>query len=226
MTGTLALSALLQIPVDPNSPDAQEWIREELAKPGYQAAKPTWFDLASKAVQDWLGSLFRGPGGNAPPVLLIVVVLVIAALIVTAFVVFGLPRLNRRTSEGRRSLFGRDDRRTADELRASAARAARDGDWALAIEERFRAVAQSLDERTVVSVLPGTTAVEFAAQAATAVPAEADELTAAARAFDDVRYLGRAGDDERYRRLVALDERLQRARPRILEPSDTAGAVR
>ncbi len=73
------------IPVDPSSPQAQEWIREELAKPEYQAAKPTWFDIAAKAVQDWIESLLQGPTGDAGPVLLLVVVLVIAALIVCLF---------------------------------------------------------------------------------------------------------------------------------------------
>ncbi len=84
----LLLSALrLDVPVDPSSPQAQDWLRNELAKPEYQAAKPTWFDLASKAVQDWLGSLFNGPTGDAGPVLLLVVVLVVAALIVAAFLI-------------------------------------------------------------------------------------------------------------------------------------------
>lgn len=219
MTGPLVASAVLQIPVDPSSPDAQQWILGELAKAPYQAAKPTWFDLASKAVQDWITSLFQGPGGNAGPVLLAVVVIVITGLIVAAFLIFGRPHLNRRTADGRRALFGDDDRRTADELRASAAAAARVGDWAQAIEERFRAIAQSLDERTIVSVTPGTTAVEFAARTALAVPEERDELTASARAFDEVRYLERPGDEGQYRRLVSLDERLRAARPRILEPA-------
>ena len=82
----------LDIPVDPSSPDAQDWIRTELTKPEYQTAKPTWFDLASKAVMDWIQSLFSGPTGDAGPVLLAVVVVLIAALVVIAFVIFGRPR--------------------------------------------------------------------------------------------------------------------------------------
>lgn len=201
------------IPVDPSSPQAQEWIREELAKPEYQAAKPTWFDIAAKAVQDWIESLLQGPTGDAGPVLLLVVVLVIAALIVAAFVIFGRPRVNRRSSLDRRPLFGADDARSAQELRRSAQSAANDGDWVLAIEEQFRAIAVGLDERTLVRVTPGTTATHFAATASAVLPNEREQLTEAARSFDAVRYLDRPGSAAAYQQLVALDQRLQQARP-------------
>ncbi|GAB3585326.1 DUF4129 domain-containing protein [Leifsonia lichenia] len=223
MTGGL-LSAFIggvraDIPVDPSSPDARQWIGDELAKPEYQTAKPTWFDLASKAVQDWIASLFQGPGGDAGPVLLLAVVLVIAGLIVAAFFIFGRPRINRRTTDGRRSLFGDDDTRTAAQLRRSAASAATAGDWVQAIEEQFRAVAQGLDERTIVTVSPGTTANEFARRAASVVPSERERLLAAARAFDDVRYLERQGTQAQYQQLVALDQSLQDVRlPSLTQP--------
>jgi hypothetical protein len=199
------------IPVDPSSPEAQEWLRDELARPEYQTAKPTWFDLASKAVQDWLDSLFQGPSGSAPSLLLVVIVLVVAGLIVAAFVLYGRPRANRRSALERRSVFG-SELRSAAELRAAAEEAARHADWTTAIEERFRAVAASLHERTLVSVSPGTTAAEFSHRAAAAVPAEAEALLASARAFDEVRYLGRPGTESAYRQVVALDQRLHAVR--------------
>jgi hypothetical protein len=208
------------VPVDPSSPDAKNWIEGELAKPEYQAAKPTWFDIASKAVQDWLASLFQGPGGSAGPLLLTVVLVLVAGLIVAAFLIFGRPRLNRRGAEGRRSVFGADDTRSAAELRASAAAAARAADWIVAIEELFRAIAQSLDERTIVTVSPGTTATEFAARAAGTIPAERERLTAAARAFDDVRYLGRAGTEAHYQQLVALDQSLLQFKPSLVSSAE------
>lgn len=204
----------LDVPVDPSAPEAQDWIRQELAKPEYQAAKPTWFDIASKAVQDWIGSLLNGPTGDAGPVLLAVVVLIVLALIIAAFLIFGRPRLNRRAAE-RRALFGVDDLRTADELRRSAAAAARAQDWVLAIEEQFRAIAVALDERTLVAVTPGTTATDFATRAGVVAPAEAAALREAARAFDDVRYLDRPGSEAVYQQLVALDQGLQQVRPAV-----------
>lgn len=203
------------IPVDPSSPEAQEWIRQELAKPEYQAAKPTWFDLASKAIGDWLASLLNGPSGDAGPVLLVVVVLLVAGVIVAAFFIFGRPRANRRSPAARRPVFGADDTRTAEELRRSATAAASASDWVLAIEEQFRAIAVALDERTLVAVSPGTTATEFAARAATVAPAEAEKLREAARIFDDVRYLERPGTEAGYQLLVGLDQRLQSLRPAV-----------
>ncbi|MGO4536357.1 DUF4129 domain-containing protein [Leifsonia sp. 2MCAF36] len=200
------------IPVDPSSPEAQQWLRDELARPEYQSAKPTWFDVASKAVQDWLASLFQGPGGNAGPVLLLVVVVIIAGLIVAAFFVFGRPRLNRRSTLEQRSLFGAEDVRTAAELRASAQRAATSGDWVLAVEEQFRAIAVALDERTLVRVTPGTTATDFAHRAALVASDEREALRQAARSFDEVRYLDRPGTEAAFQQLVALDQRLQRVR--------------
>lgn len=202
----------IDIPVDPSSPEAQEWLRDELARPEYQAAKPTWFDLASKAVQDWIASLFQGPVGDAGPVLLLVVVLIIAGLIVAAFFLFGRPRMNRRSALERRSLFGADELRSAADLRSSAERAARAGDWVTAIEEQFRAIAAALDERTLVRISPGTTATEFVQRAARVAPEEREALRAAARAFDEVRYLDRPGSESAFQALVALDQRLQRVR--------------
>ncbi len=217
---------MTSIPVDPDAPQAHDWLVQELAKPEYQAAKPTWFDLASKAVQDWLSSLFSTGSGSFSGVLLIVIVLLAVALLVIAFVVFGLPRINRRSGLRTDALFGAQDTRDAATLRDSAERAARAGDWTLAVEERFRAIAQSLDERTIVMLTPGTTANDFAARAATAVPAERQRLTNAARTFDGVRYLGRSASPDQYSELVALDTALQAARPGALaEPSErvTAG---
>jgi hypothetical protein len=200
------------VPVDPSSPEAQNWLRDELSRSEYQSAKPTWFDLASKAVQDWIGSLFQGQGGDAAPVLLLVVLVVIAGLIVAAFFLFGRPRINRRSALDRRALFGADAARSAADLRASAEQAARLGDWVTAVEEQFRAIAVSLDERTLVHVTPGTTANEFAVHAARIATDEGEALRRAARAFDEVRYLDRPGTEAAYQHLVALDQRLQRVR--------------
>lgn len=205
------------IPVTPDAPEAQDWIRQELAKPEYQAAQPTWFDQLSKAVGDWLASLLEGPVGDAGPVLLVVIVALVAGVIVAAFFLFGRPRVNRRSPAARRAVFGSDDTRTAEELRRSAATAARAGDWVLAIEEQFRAIAVSLDERTIIALNPGTTATEFAARAAAVVPAEAEVLREAARGFDDVRYLERPGTEARYQQLVALDQRLHQFRLAVPE---------
>jgi hypothetical protein len=93
------------------------------------------------------------------------------------------------------------------------------GDFALAVLERYRALARDLDERTLVAVFPGTTARAFARDAAAVFPGESAELAAAAEVFDGIRYAGRTGTREQADRVGALDDRLAAARPRLPEPA-------
>jgi hypothetical protein len=207
------------VPVDPSSPEAQQWLREELAKPPYQAATPTWFDRLSQGFFDWLGSFTLpsgdGWGGWVPLILTLVVV----AVLVAAFLIFGLPRLNRRSAlsaEVSGSLFGLNDRRSADEMRRAARAAAAAGDWSLASQEAYRALARGLAERTVLLVSPGTTAHDFAVRASVAFPLERERLVTAAAVFDQVRYLGSPGTAQGYQAVTDLDAALARSRPAVL----------
>ncbi|GAA4175630.1 DUF4129 domain-containing protein [Gryllotalpicola koreensis] len=199
-------------PLTPDDDTARRWIAQELSKPEYAAARPNWLDLLSQRIADWFGSLHLGGGGGSGGWLAIAGAVIVVAIVVFAVLRFGLPRLNRRSRAAR--LGGEvADTRTAEQLRAAADRAAAEGDWSLAVLERFRAVAASLAERTVVAVRPGTTAHEVALQAAAVFPAESGALRAAADAFDGARYLGRAQDRAAHERLRELDERLRRAAP-------------
>lgn len=204
------------VPVTPDGPEARRWLLRELAKAPYQAAKPTWFDLLAKAVKDWLASLFVPSNGSLAPVLILVLVVVGIALIVVAFVVFGLPRLNRRSTRSA-EVFGETDRRDSDALRRAAETAAASADWTRAIQELFRAIARGLAERTIVAVEPGTTAHAFGERAASVFPPERDRLREAAAVFDRVRYLGRAGSREEYDALASLERDLRSARPAVLD---------
>lgn len=206
------LTWVTTIPVDPDAPQAQQWLREELAKPPYQAAQPTWFDRLSQAFFDWLNSLTaptgEGFGGWVPLVLTVVTV----GALVAAWLVYGPPRRNRR-SRLAPALFGEDDRRSAESMRRAASAAAAAGDWSLASEEIFRALARGLAERTILSVTPGTTALDFTTRAALAFPAERARLALAADVFDRVRYLGAAGTEPDYRALAALEGELRVVAP-------------
>ena len=166
--------------------------------------------------RDWIESLEFG-NVQGPPAfgLGVVVVLVVAALIV-AFLIFGLPRINRRSAVAG-SLFGDDDVRTAARIRQDAENAARGGDYSTAVVEMFRAIARGLAERTLATTTPGTTARDFAARAGGVFPALADRLQESAVVFDSVRYLGREGTQEQYRSIAALEADLRDARP-ALEP--------
>ncbi|MGX5695871.1 DUF4129 domain-containing protein [Agromyces soli] len=200
------------IPVEPDGEEARRWLQDELAKPEYRAAEPTWFDRLMKAIGDWLGDLLGTGVGLPQPVVVGSIVLVVAGLIVVGLLVFGVPRLRRR-ARGAVALFDDGDTRDLAELRRAAAEAAARGDWALAIEERFRAIVRGLVDRELIRVHPGTTAKGAADASATTLPAFAGELAAAAALFDEVRYLGRDGSAAGYERLASLDETLWRTTP-------------
>jgi len=200
------------VPLEPDADEARGWLIDELAKPVYREAQPTLFDLAAQAIGDWLSSLFAGAGDAGGAIGLVVLLAIVAALVVVAFLVFGRPRLEGRR-RGAAALFGDADVRDADQLRRAADAAARSGDHTTAIEEMFRALARSLDERGLVDLTPGTTAGGFARAAAAALPQEVQRLSAAGKDFDAVRYLGYQGTRERYEALVALDRDLRATVP-------------
>jgi hypothetical protein len=220
MTVPLAFAPLAFVPLEPDGEKARDWLLGELAKPPYQAARPTLFDTVAQAIRDWLVDLFSSGDGTVPNIVPVLVVLVLAAALVAAFFLFGLPRLNRRGAAVG-ELFGDDDRRSADALRVSASAAAARGDFALAIEDLYRSLARGLAERTVVRTTPGTTARDFARRAGEAFPAHASALSDGATAFDAVRYLGREGTREQYEGLAELERALRTERPAVLEPVAT-----
>lgn len=215
LTGLLgALPA--EVPVEPDAPEARDWLIEELAKPEYQAAKPTLLDLIGKAIMDWLDSLFVGGEGAPPGLALGIVLALIAVGILVAFLIFGVPRVNRRSTVTG-ALFGQDDTRTAEQLRRAAQSAAARGDYAAAIADCYRSIARGLAERTIVTTTPGTTAQGFAVRAGSAFPEHRGALADAATSFDGVRYLGDAGTPTGYEQVRELERALRTARPAALE---------
>lgn len=204
--------APFDVPVDPTAPVAQQWLVDELAKPVYQAAKPTLFDRVAKAIGDWLDSLQVGNLQGPPAFGISVVIVIIVIVLVVAFLIFGVPRLNRRSTVAG-SLFGAEDARDAAAIRQAAEAAARAGDYSAAVVEMFRAIARGLAERTIVTTSPGTTARDFADRAGTAFPLLTERLAESAASFDDVRYLGRQGSAPRYEFIAALERDLRAARP-------------
>lgn len=222
----MTVAALVTAPLEPDADEARELLLDELSKLEYAQAQPTWFDLLTQAIVEWFAGLQFGGGAGFPlGALLVALALVIAAVLV-ALLVYGLPRWRRRSSLAP-DLFGEQDGRTARELRRDAAAAAARNDWAAAIADRYRAIARSLDERTLVALLPGTTAHAVARQGARAFPDAASELEAAADLFDGVRYLDHEGTREGYESVRALDDRLAAATPVLADNASSAlaGAV-
>lgn len=210
---TLA-AVLADVPVDPDPPEATEWLINELSKPQYQAAKPTLFDRIAKAISDWLNSLQIGDVQGPPALGLTVVIVIVVAALVVAFILFGVPRLNRRSAVTG-ALFGDEDDRTAVRIRQDAATAAARGDYSTAVAEMFRAIARGLAERTIVTTSPGTTAHDFAGRAGRRFPVLSDRLADSADAFDGVRYLGREGTAAQYEAIAALESDLRAAKPTL-----------
>jgi len=214
------------VPVDPDAPTAQQWLARELSGAPYQQAKPGPIEDLVNRLVDWLSNLVlpRPSGGPSAlpdlsalvPAIFVVIVLVV---LVVAFLVFGLPRLNRRSRARAGELFDDDDR-DADTLRRDARRSAAAGDYATAVVELFRALARRLDERAVVSSFPGTTAHGFASRAGAAFPAAAERLAVCAADFDAVRYLAEPGTAEQWARIEALEAELHDARARHAESLD------
>ncbi|MES1170660.1 MAG: DUF4129 domain-containing protein [Leifsonia sp.] len=204
------------VPVDPDGPEAQRWLVQELSKAEYQSAQPTPFDQLVQQIGDWINSLINGLGSVQIPgignLLGVVVIGIFVVLLVIAFLVFGLPRISRRSSADA-AVFSPHDSRDAAALRRDAERAAASGDYTLAVAEIFRALARGLDERTLVSSFPGSTASDLATRAARVFPDAAARLHDAAAAFDGVRYLGATGSAEQWQQLAALERELRSARP-------------
>jgi len=201
-------------PLTPDGDEARRWAEDELAKPAYDIAEPTPFDRIARAIGDFIASLFDPQvSGGWGSVLAIVATVAVVVVIVTAFVVWGVPRVSRRAAARTPMLFGEAERRSAAALRAAAVERAQASDWDAAIVLRFRALARGCSERGVVDPPPGATVHGFARAAARAFPALGTRLEDAATAFDDVRYLRRPGTADLYRLVAAVDDDLAAARP-------------
>lgn len=212
------MSAPLDVPVDPTAPVAQQWLIDELSRPVYQAAKPTLFDRVAKAIGDWLDSLQLGQLKGPPAFGISVVIVIVIVVLVVAFLIFGVPRLNRRSAIAG-SLFGENDARDAAAIRRDAETAARAGDYSAAVAEMFRAIARGLAERTVVTTSPGTTARDFAGRAGAVFPPLTARLADSAASFDEVRYLGGQGSAPQYESIAALERDVRTARPLVETPA-------
>jgi len=205
-------TVLAAAPLDPDPDEARRLLLRELTGRDYVAAQPTWLDRAADAFWNWLNGIRFGGVEGAPAVALVVLLVVVVVVLLVVLAVYGVPRLNRRSTRGP-ELFGEGDDRDADRLRRAAAEAAAAGDLVLAVTESFRALARGLVERDVLSTTPGTTARAVSARAGQVFPGLADRLASAADSFDGVRYLDRPGSEAAWREISTLDLELERLAP-------------
>jgi Domain of unknown function (DUF4129) len=209
----MRLLGQLDVPVDIDRDAAREAAHTELSRHVYAEAQPPLAIRIIRWIVRWFTELLdrvaaATPGGWYGVVLLLAIV-AIAGYAVT-----------RRTGMVRGTAAGRDERplfglapRSAAEHRRVAEAAAATGDWETAVQERFRAVIRTLEERGLIEDRPGRTADEAAMAGGAVLPGSADGLAQSAQTFDSVVYGGKPatpGQDEQLRR---LDAAVRTARP-------------
>lgn len=213
---SLAPGLLAAVPVDLGRAQAQQAAADELGRQIYREAGPGLLERALRWLAGRLGDVLdqvagASPGGYAGVV--VVVLLVVAAAVAIRLRVGPLAR----SGADDRSLFlGRE--LTATAHRALADRHAREGAWAEAVRERYRAIVRSLEERAVLEPRPGRTADEAASEAGGVLPTCAAGLADGARLFDEVWYGGRPAGPQADQRLQALDSAVAAARPAARAP--------
>ncbi|MEW1820508.1 DUF4129 domain-containing protein [Arthrobacter sp. NPDC080031] len=216
------LFAASEPPVDPDRGEAQRWAAEELSKPQYASAKPSWLAEIWNQFVDWLRSLNGDSIGGAnigvPLIGALAVVLIVVAVIVVR------PRLNARKKTSA-EVFDGEPAIDADAFRARASAAASREDWETAVVEQFRAVVRSAEDRAVIDVQAGRTADEAAAQLGRAFGAAGSRLEEAARIFDGVKYGKATATASDHAAVLALDTRLSAMKPDFAGQSANGFAV-
>ncbi len=207
----------LDPPLDPTSPQARQWLEDELRKGIYREQKGLL-----ERLQDWLNQLLSGTSGDGLAAWTVWVALAVLVAVVALVVLRSLHAERRMTGPRHEGVLD-GPARTAAEHRAAAARALEGGDADTALLEAYRAIARSAIERTLLDDLPGRTPHEVAVALGPVFPASAAALATAADAFDAVRYGRRAARPESARDVIALDAALARTRPVLPDPATTAG---
>jgi type IV secretory pathway TrbL component len=193
------------IPVDVDRDGARDAAQSELGKPIYPSAS-LWDRIIGWFEELLYRIMVEGsqvPGGWFT--ITILIVLLAAAVVLAVRVAMRTMRTNRGADA---ALFGSVEMSSAQH-RAAAEQAAAQGDWALAIRHRLRAVARHLEETAVLHPVPGRTATELARDAGAVIPGLSGELRRAADAFNDVTYGEQPGTEAQYRVVAELDDHLR-----------------
>ena len=157
----------LDPPLDPTSPEARQWLEDELRKGIYHEQKGLL-----QRFWDWLNDSLGSSGGTGFPAWTIWIAVVIGVAVV-ALVVLRSLRAERRMTGPRRAGVLDGPTRSAAEHRTAARDALARGDADTAVLEAYRAIARSAEERTLLDDLPGRTAHEVAVALGPVFPASA-----------------------------------------------------
>lgn len=197
-------------PVDPDREEAKRWAAEELSKPRYTSAKPSWIDDLWNRIVEWLHSLNGDSISGLNIGMLLIGVLAVVLIVVAVIVV--RPRFNARRKESA-EVFDHTSYVSAEAFRARASAAADHGDWQTAVVEQFRAVVRSAEERAIIDTQAGRTADEAAVQLRRAFAAAGSRLEHVARLFDGVKYGKATATSSDHATVLALDSELSATKP-------------
>lgn len=203
---------VLDVPLDPSRDEARDWAVDELSRREYEQARPGFVQSLVEWLVGRVSTLFdQVPDLSSPrsAIVLGVVLAVVAGVVWYAVWRFGGPG-GLRTARQADPVFDDVAVMSAEEHRALATQAERDGDWDTAVVERFRGLVKGLEERTVLTARPGRTADEAAGEAGTSLPDLAGRLGEAARVFDEVRYGGRPAGAQGAELLREVDAEVDR----------------
>jgi hypothetical protein len=209
----MRLLGQLDVPVDIDRDAAREAAHTELSRQVYADAQPPLAIRIIRWIVGWLTDLLdrvaaATPGGWYG------VVLLLGIVAVAIYAVMRRTGMVRGSAAGRDAhpLFGLGTRSAAEHRRVADAAAAT-GDWATAVQERFRAVIRSLEERGLIEDRPGRTADEAAIAGGAVLPGSADALARSAQTFDSIAYGGKPATPVQDEQLRSLDATIRTARP-------------
>jgi Domain of unknown function (DUF4129) len=198
-------------PLDPSSPEARQWVRDELAR-GYQTEPTPW-----ERFVEWLRGVLSGEAISSALPAWVVPVVVVLLLALVALVVLRLVRPEASLTRATRGPGAVDhEGLTAADYRARAAGALDRGAWDDALVDGYRALAASCVERALLIELPGRTAHEVAVALGPLFPAHGGRLVEAANSFDSVRYGHLPTRESTARSVLALDAELGATRPQTV----------
>ncbi len=201
------------IPLEPDAETARRWLEEELSKPEYRGGG-NWLQQVLAWLNTQLERLLStgsGSGGLSAPTM--VVLALLGALLTGAVIYLVVGPLRRSRATRRSASVFEDDEREATDIRSAAVNAALAEDWDTAVIERFRALVRGAEERHLVAVVPGMTAMEFTHEAGRRLPHHARDLATCADAFDGIRYGHTHATRALYDLLAATDDAIARAKP-------------
>jgi hypothetical protein len=198
------------VPVAPDAETARTWLERELSDPIYQQGAG-FADRFAQWLSDLLDQLLNTTGTGGVPVIGYVIGAALLAVVVVLALRFWAPAL-RQGRRGKDAAVFDNDWRTADQIDDAASAAARTGDFALAVVERYRGIVRRAEERVLIDDRAGRTALEAARDIGDELPDHAPDLVGGAQTFGAVLYGHHDATEDDYVRLTALSQRVAKTK--------------